>query len=105
MDFSLPSINTTSSSKASKNSFASLSISSLGGNPSMAFLGVSYSSCSKTSMSNFALGSQTFSIDEVMRSFAVSLDLASSLGFQNLIQSSSTTHRPLMRLSVPSLPL
>ncbi|KAL6228556.1 hypothetical protein ACLB2K_002504 [Fragaria x ananassa] len=57
----------------------------------MAFLGVSFSSCSKNSMSNFAVGSQTFSIDEVTRSIAASLDLASSLCFQNPSQASSTT--------------
>ncbi|KAL6209054.1 hypothetical protein ACLB2K_019997 [Fragaria x ananassa] len=59
----------------------------------MAFLGVSSSSCAKTSMSNSVVGSQTFSIDEVTRSFVASLDLASSLGFQNPSPSkaSSTT--------------
>ncbi|KAL6181060.1 hypothetical protein ACLB2K_047717 [Fragaria x ananassa] len=55
----------------------------------MTFLGVS-SSCSKNSMSNSTVGSQTFSIDKVMRSFVASLNLESSLGFQNPSQASST---------------
>ncbi|KAL6129350.1 hypothetical protein ACLB2K_072701 [Fragaria x ananassa] len=87
----MSSLHTSSSSKASKNSFASLSLSSLGGNPSMTFLGVSSSSSSKNSMSNYVVGSQTFSIDEVTRSFVAPLNLPSSLGFQNPSQASSTT--------------
>ncbi|KAL6141380.1 hypothetical protein ACLB2K_059668 [Fragaria x ananassa] len=56
----------------------------------MAFPGVSFSSCSNNFKSNSVVGSQTFSIDEVTRLF-VALDLASSLGFQNPSQASSTT--------------
>ncbi|KAL6195751.1 hypothetical protein ACLB2K_031369 [Fragaria x ananassa] len=50
----------------------------------MAFLGVSSSSCSKNSMSNSSMESQNFSIVKVTRSFAASLDLASSLALANL---------------------
>ncbi|KAL6133993.1 hypothetical protein ACLB2K_066226 [Fragaria x ananassa] len=81
---SLPSLNIASSSKASKSSYASLLLSYLEGNPSMAFLGVSFSSCSKNFKSNSAVGSQTFSIDQVTIFSFVALDLASSLALADL---------------------